>query len=135
MWSVYLRDFPEPLGAPGHLTRLFELLVSPPSNPSCSPAGWKERRKLFAFCQCLGEALNHGFGKRTYWSRKWTKRFDHSKTFLTELLKSRGYLTFVVEFNSAVFIMFTYLCTESRERGENELMHRLNMLSAFHISM
>lgn len=91
--------------------------------------------KAFAFCQCLGEALNHGFDKRTYWSRKQIKCLDHSKMFLTELLKSRSYLTFVVEFNSAIFIMFTYLCTESRERGENELVHRLNVLLAFHISV
>lgn len=60
------------------------------------------------------------------------KNLDQSKMFLTELLESRCYLTFVVEFNSAVFVIFL-LCLYLVQGKRKKLMYRLNVLSAFDI--
>lgn len=119
-WAVHVVSVPERFSRTTGSTRTSHKVISAISFLPFQPKLYSCRmtrggESFLHFIQCLGEALKHGFDKGTYWSRKWTKRLDHSKMFLTELLKSRGYLTFV-EFNFAVFVMFTYLCIESRER-------------------
>lgn len=60
-------------------------------------------------CQCLGKALKGVFDKKGPTRAETGQNLDQSKMFLTELLGSRCYLTFVVEFNSAVIVII-FLC-------------------------
>lgn len=62
------------------------------------------------FCECLGEALKRVLDQKGLTGTENGQNLDQSKMFLRELLESRSYLTFIVEFNSAAFVIFSYVC-------------------------
>lgn len=117
VWSVYLRDFLEPLGAPGHPTKPPELLVSPFIQPTLCSCKTEGQERAFCVLSVLGEALKGVSDKKNLLQQKMDKTLISQKCSQQNFLKV-GVVSLLLLSSTLLYWSFFPVSVFSPGKGE-----------------